>query len=80
MDFNMALALIFFVSTKFRVVLVADRVLQGAASTMGFEYASDLAGALAEEKNRTKSATVHVIPAGGYIFPIVPEGFRLIDE
>ncbi|MDI7261163.1 MAG: hypothetical protein QME90_14750 [Thermodesulfobacteriota bacterium] len=34
-NFNMALILIFFVSKKYRVVLVADKVLQQAALRMG---------------------------------------------
>jgi len=79
MDFNMALILIFFASKKFRVVLVADRILQEAAGRMGFEYASDLSVAIEKERWQKKSATVNIIPSGGYIFPIIKEGFRLID-
>jgi hypothetical protein len=45
---------------------------------MGFEYAPDWKTALEMEKTRTMKATVNIIPAGGYIFPIVKEGFRLI--
>jgi lactate racemase len=79
MDFNMALVLIFFVSRKFRVVLVADRILQEAAGRMGFDYASDLSVAIEKERWHRKKATVNLIPAGGYVFPIVEEEFRLID-
>jgi len=80
MDFNMALILIFFASRKFRVVLVADRILREAAGQMGFEYASDLSMAIEKEKWRRKTATVNLIPAGGYVFPMVKEAFRLVDE
>ncbi len=78
MDFNMALLLIFFASIKYRVVLVADPILQEAVQQMGFEYAPDLSSAIEEEKKRRKQATVNLIPAGGYVFPIVSEEFRLI--
>ena len=54
MDFNMALILIFFASRKFRVVLVADRILQDAAGRMGFEYASDLSVAIERERWQKK--------------------------
>jgi lactate racemase len=80
MDFNMALILIFFASRKFRVVLIADKILQEAAGRMGFEYASDLSVAIEKERWRRKTATVNLIPAGGYVFPMVKEEFRLIDE
>ena len=79
MDFNMALILIFFASRKFRVVLVADRILREAAGQMGFEYASDISMAIEKEKWRRKTATVNLIPAGGYVFPMVKEAFRLVD-
>ncbi len=79
MDFNMALILIFFASRKFRVVLVADRILREAAGQMGFDYASDLSMAIEKEKWRRKTATLNLIPAGGYVFPMVKEAFRLVD-
>jgi nickel-dependent lactate racemase len=79
MDFNMALVLIFFVSRRYRVVLVADEVLKDAAFRMGFEYVPDLRTGLEMEKKRMEKGTVNIIPAGGYIFPIIKEGFRLID-
>jgi nickel-dependent lactate racemase len=77
-DLNLALVLIFFVTRKFRVVL-ADKVLKNAAGMLGFEYAPDLPTAIEKEKERKKNPTVNVIPAGGYVFPIVSEPFHLID-
>jgi nickel-dependent lactate racemase len=79
MDFNMALILIFFVSKKYRVVLVADKVLQQAALRMGFGYAPDLPSAIEGTKMQWENPTVHIIPAGGYIFPLITGGFRLMD-
>jgi hypothetical protein len=76
-DFNLAVVLIFFVSRRFRVVM-SDKVLENAAAKMGFEYAPDLLTAIEEEEKRKKKATVNVIPAGGYVFPIVSEPFHLI--
>ena len=78
-DFNMALILIFFASRKFRVVLIADKILQEASGRMGFDYASDLSVAIEKERWQRKTATVNLIPAGGYVFPMVKEEFRLID-
>jgi nickel-dependent lactate racemase len=80
MDFNMALILIFFVSQKYRVVLVADKVLQQAAVRMGFDYAPDLPGAIEEMKRQKENLTVNILPAGGYIFPLLTEGFRLMER
>jgi len=79
MDFNMALILIFFASRKFRIVLVADRILQEAAGQIGFDYASDLSMAIEKERWQRKTATVNLIPAGGYVFPMAKEAFRLVD-
>jgi len=79
MDFNMALVLIFFISKKYRVVLVGDEVLRQAALGMGFDYALDLPSAIEVVKIERKSPTVNIIPAGGYIFPLLMEEFRLID-
>lgn len=42
MDFNMAVILVFFAAMKYRIVLVADRLLEDAARRMGFDYAEDL--------------------------------------
>lgn len=80
MDFNMALVLIFFVSKKYRVVLVADEMFRDAAFRMGFDYAPDLPSAIEGVKRRKGSLTVNLIPAGGYIFPLVRSGFRLMDR
>ena len=80
MDFNMALILIFFVSKKYRVVLVADEVLREAALRMGFDYAPDLLGAIQETKKQKENLTVNLIPAGGYIFPLIRGGFRLMGS
>jgi len=59
-------------------VVLSDRVLENAAAKMGFEYTPDLRTAIEEEKRRKKKATVNVIPAGGYVFPIISEPFHLI--
>jgi hypothetical protein len=78
MDFNMAVILVFFAAMKYRIVLVADRLLEDAARRMGFDYAEDLPAALAAEAQKRPNATVNVIPAGGYVYPVVSQPFRLI--
>jgi nickel-dependent lactate racemase len=79
MDSNMALILIFFISKRYRVVLVADEVLREAALRMGFDYAPDLPSAIERTKKQEGRLTVNLIPAGGYIFPLLAGGFRLLD-
>jgi len=78
MDFNMAMVLIFFASKKYRIVLVSNRILAEAAARMGFEYAPDLSVAIERERLRRERTTVNVIPAGGYVFPLIEEPFQLI--
>jgi hypothetical protein len=80
MDFNMALILIFFISKKYRVVLVADEVLREAALRMGFDYAPDLPSAIKGTRKQKENLTVNLIPAGGYIFPLLTGGFRLMGR
>ena len=75
MDFNMAVVLVFFAASKYRIVLVADRMVEDAARRMGFAYAEDLRAALAAEARERTNATVNVIPAGGYVYPMTPSRF-----
>ncbi len=79
MDFNMAIILIFFAAARYRICLVADRLMEDAAGRMGFDYAEELPAALADEARKKPRATVNVIPAGGYVYPVVSRPFRLID-
>jgi lactate racemase len=76
-DFNLALLLIFFASRRFRVVFVADQQQRAASEQMGFNFTPDLASAIADEAVRRPDATVNVIPAGGYVFPVIDEPMRL---
>lgn len=77
MDFNMALILIFSVSRRFKLTMIGHEVLRNAAEAMGYNYSPDLAMALREEQARHDKATVSIIPAGGYIFPIISDPFYL---
>jgi hypothetical protein len=78
MDFNMAVVLVFFAAARYRIVLVADRLAEDGARRMGFDYEEDLPAALAAEARKRPNAAVNVIPAGGYVYPMVSEPFRLI--
>jgi len=80
MDFNMALILILSVSRRFKLTMIGHEVLHNAASTMGFGYSPDLATTIEEGSSRRKEATVSVIPAGGYIFPMISEPFYLFGN
>jgi len=80
MDFNMAIILIISIIKRFNLVLVGHDVLRDAAEAMGCEYSPDLNIALSKESARIKEASVNIIPAGGYVFPIIPEPFYLLEE
>lgn len=79
-DFNMALILVLAVAKKFNLSLVGHRVLEDLARVMGCKYYPDLDQAFEEEGQKGEKKTVSIIPAGGYIFPIIGEPFYLLDE
>jgi len=79
MDFNMAIILVVGVAKKFNVCLVGQKILTDLAAAMGCKYYPDLATAIAQEAGSGEKKTVTVIPAGGYIFPIIAEPFYLLD-
>ncbi len=80
MDFNMAIILILAITRRFKLVLVGHEVLRDAAKAIGCRYSPDLSTALKEESSRVKEASVSIIPAGGYIFPIISEPFYLLEN
>jgi hypothetical protein len=80
MDFTLAVVLIFCVSCQFNLTIVGHEVLKEAASVMGYGYSPDLKTALQKEKLTRKESTVTIIPAGGYIFPIISEPFYLFGK
>jgi nickel-dependent lactate racemase len=80
MDFNMAVILVFSMSRQFRLILVGHEVLRSAAAAMGFGYSPDLNAAFENELPLREKATVSVIPAGGYIFPIISDPFYLFGR
>jgi nickel-dependent lactate racemase len=79
MDFNMAIILVVAVAEKFNLSLVGGKVLKDLAGVMGCKYYQDLASALAKESAGGVKKTVSIIPAGGYIYPVVSEPFYLLD-
>ncbi len=80
MDFNMAIILVLAVARRYNLVMIGHEVLRDAAEAMGCKYAPDLAAALRAESKNRKEARVSVIPAGGYIFPIISEPYYLLEE
>lgn len=77
-DFNMALLLVLAVAKKFNLSLIGHEVLQDLAEAMACTWYPDLVTALQKESRRDEHKTVSVIPAGGYIFPIISEPFDLL--
>jgi nickel-dependent lactate racemase len=80
MDFNMAIILVLAVARRYNLVLVGHEVLKDVAKALGCKYAPDLAAALRAESKKRKEASVSVIPAGGYVFPIISEPYYLLEE
>ncbi|MBW1766207.1 MAG: hypothetical protein JRJ65_04055 [Deltaproteobacteria bacterium] len=77
MDFTLALVLIFCVSRQFKLTMIGHDVLREAAAAMGCDYSPDLITALQGERKNRQEASVSVIPAGGYVFPVISEPFYL---
>jgi nickel-dependent lactate racemase len=77
-DFNMALLLVLAVAKKFNLALIGHEVLQDLAKAMECKWYPDLDIALQQESKKGEKKTVSVIPAGGYIFPIISEPFELL--
>jgi len=78
-DFNMALLLVLAVAKKFNLSLIGHEVLQDLAKAMECKWYPDLGTALQKESRKGEKKTVSVIPAGGYIFPIISEPFELLE-
>jgi nickel-dependent lactate racemase len=78
-DLNMALILVLAVAKKFRLSLIGNKVLTDLADVMGCNYYADFDTAVRKESKAGDKKTVSVIPAGGYIFPIIAEPFDLLD-
>jgi len=77
-DFNMALLLVLAVAKKFNLSLIGHEVLRDLAKAMECKHYPDLDTALQKESKKGEKKTVSVIPAGGYIFPIISEPFELL--
>jgi len=77
-DFNMALLLVLAVAKKFNLFLIGHGVLKDLAKAMECKWYPDLDTALKKESKKGEKKTVSVIPAGGYIFPIISEPFELL--
>ncbi len=80
MDFSLALVLIFSVSQQFKLTMIGHEVLREAAAAMGYDYSPDLATAFQKEQADRQEASISIIPAGGYIFPIISEPFYLFGD
>lgn len=78
-DFNVALLLVLAVAKKFNLALIGHEVLRDLAGAMECRWYPDLNSALQKESRKGEKKTVSVIPAGGYIFPIIAEPFELLE-
>lgn len=79
MDFNMAIILVVAVARKFNLCLIGHEVLKELAEAIDCKWFPNLNNALQQETNQKGKRTVSIIPAGGYIFPIISEPFDLLN-
>jgi hypothetical protein len=67
----MARAMTLAAQHRFRTILVSDDIPGSQGEKMGFAYAKDLAEAFELAEAVRPRPSVHVIPSGGVILPIV---------
>jgi len=71
-DFNMALAMTLATQHRFRTILVSEDISRDQGEKMGFRYARDLAEAFhLGSVICHPRPTVHIIPSGGVILPVL---------
>jgi len=70
-DFNMALAMTLAVQHRFRTILVSEDISRDQGEKMGFAYARDINEAFELASAIGPRPTVHIIPSGGVILPVI---------
>jgi len=70
-DFNMAMAMTLAVQHRFRTILVSEDISRDQGEKMGFAYATDLNEAFELASAISPRPTVHIIPSGGVILPVI---------
>jgi lactate racemase len=76
MDFNSALNCTLLYVSRNRMLLVSDDADETQAVRLGLEYAPSLQEAIDRVARDLPKATVNVLPAAGYVLPLVPESMR----
>jgi nickel-dependent lactate racemase len=75
MDFNAALNLTLLnLSNVGKIILVTKDVDAQQAARLGFDYSDDLEKALEMVSREVPKATVNILPAGGFVIPLVQSG------
>lgn len=72
-ELNMSMAQVMLAQNDFNVILVTDDIAPGQVARLGFTPAAGLQHGLLLAAERHAKATVHIVPAGGVILPIINE-------
>jgi lactate racemase len=76
MDFNSALNCTLLYVSRNRMLLVSNDADEAQAAKLGFEYAVSLQEAIDVVARDLPRATVNILPAAGYVLPLVPDNMR----
>jgi lactate racemase len=72
-EFNMSLAQVMLTLNDFKVIMVTRDIAEESVKRLGFLYADSIESALFKSDEVLSNPTVHVIPSGGVILPVVGE-------
>ncbi len=70
-ELNMSLAQALLAQDRFNVILVADAIARADVDRLGFFHATDMDQAIAIANGLHPEPSVHIIPSGGVILPVV---------
>ncbi len=77
MDFNSALNMTLLYADRTKMFLVSGDADKAQAARLGFEYAASVQDAIDTVAKRLPRATVNILPSGGVVLPVVPEGMQI---
>jgi len=70
-EFNMSLAQVMLTLSDFKVIMVTRDIKEESVKRLGFLYADNIEDAILQSQNYVSNPTVHVVPSGGVILPVV---------
>ncbi|MBU2509871.1 nickel-dependent lactate racemase [bacterium] len=70
-ELNMSLAQVMLTLNDFNVIIVTRDITEESVKRLGCIYADNIESAILQSQNFVSNPTVHVIPSGGIILPVV---------